>query len=105
MWRSATLAMVMSSTSMKVAIDTTQAISQGLRSPAAERGRYDRVGAIMAGHGTRPPPPCHGRAPHRHGRACPGHLRFDGGGWMAGTCPAMTESTRPESVRRGHDTG
>ncbi len=38
MWRSATLAIVVSSTSMKVAIDTTTAISHGLRSPAAERG-------------------------------------------------------------------
>ena len=33
---SATLAMVVSSTSMKVAIETMTAISQGLRSPAAE---------------------------------------------------------------------
>ncbi len=36
-WRSDTLAMAVSSTTMKVAIDTTKAISQGLRSPAAER--------------------------------------------------------------------
>ena len=37
MCRSATLAIAVSSTCMKVAIDTTQAISHGLRSPAAER--------------------------------------------------------------------
>ena len=36
MWRRLTLAMVVSSTSMKVAMETTTAISQGLRSPAAE---------------------------------------------------------------------
>src|SRR5689334_2298977 len=31
--------------------------------------------------------------------ACPGHLRFDGWGWMAGTRPAMTERqwTRPSN--------
>ena len=28
--------------------------------------------------------------PHRHGRACPGHPRFNGGAKMAGTRPAMT---------------
>src|ERR1700712_5639974 len=39
MWRSETLAMVVSSTSMKVASDTTIAMSHGLWSPAAERGR------------------------------------------------------------------
>ncbi len=33
------MAIVVSSTSMNVAIDTTTAISHGLRSPAAERGR------------------------------------------------------------------
>src|SRR5262249_16809544 len=38
MWRSETLAIVVSSTSMKVASDTTTAISQGLGFPAAERG-------------------------------------------------------------------
>ena len=38
MWRSETLAIVVSSTSMKVASDTTIAISHGLCSPAAERG-------------------------------------------------------------------
>src|SRR3979409_427549 len=36
-WRKATLAIELSSTSMKVAIDITTAISQGLRLPAAER--------------------------------------------------------------------
>jgi hypothetical protein len=34
-WRSATLAIVVSSTSMKVAMETTTAISQGLNRPAA----------------------------------------------------------------------
>ena len=38
MWRSETLAIVVSSTSMKVASDTTIAISHGLCLPAAERG-------------------------------------------------------------------
>ncbi len=38
MWRSDTLAMVVSSTSMKVASDTTIAMSHGLCLPAAERG-------------------------------------------------------------------
>jgi hypothetical protein len=38
MWRSDTLAIVVSSTSMKVAIETITAISQGLFGPAAERG-------------------------------------------------------------------
>ena len=38
MWRSDTLAIVVSSTSMKVAIETMTAISQGLFGPAAERG-------------------------------------------------------------------
>src|SRR6201996_8159172 len=38
MWRSETLAIVVSSTSMKVASETTMAISHGLWSPAAERG-------------------------------------------------------------------
>src|ERR1700722_13661343 len=37
MWRSATLAIEVSSTCMKVAIETTTAISQGLRSPAPDR--------------------------------------------------------------------
>ena len=37
MFKSATLAIEVSSTSMKVAIDTTTAISHGLWSPAAER--------------------------------------------------------------------
>ena len=36
-WRNATLAIDVSSTSMKVAIETTTAMSQGLRSPAADR--------------------------------------------------------------------
>jgi len=39
MWRNETLAMVESSTSMKVASETTTAISHGLCRPAAERGR------------------------------------------------------------------
>ncbi len=39
MWRSATLAMVVSSTSMNVAMETMTAISHGLCDPAAERGR------------------------------------------------------------------
>ena len=57
MWRSATLAMVVSSTSMKVAIETTTAISQGLCPPAAERSGdqrpADRQRAVIApGQGT-----------------------------------------------------
>src|SRR5689334_1745580 len=40
-----------------------------------------------------------GLLPLRHGRACPGHLRFDGGGWMAGTRPAMTIERR-SCIRR-----
>ncbi len=39
MWRSATLAMVVSSTSMNVAMDTMTAKSQGEFGPAADRGR------------------------------------------------------------------
>src|SRR4051812_16853798 len=39
MCRSATLAIAVSSTSMKVAIETMTAISHGLFGPAAERGR------------------------------------------------------------------
>src|SRR4051794_6585888 len=37
MWRNATFAIDVSSTNMNVAIETTDAISHGLRSPAAER--------------------------------------------------------------------
>src|SRR3954449_5393888 len=33
-------------------------------------------------------------------RACPGHLRFDGGGWMAGTPPAMTIGILPCAATR-----
>ena len=39
MWRNATLAMVVSGTSMKVAMDTITASSHGEFGPAAERGR------------------------------------------------------------------
>src|ERR1700761_5877017 len=45
MWRSATLAMEVSSTSMKVEIETTLAMTHGLPPPAAERS------------GDHPPPP------------------------------------------------
>ena len=43
--RSDTLAIAVSSTTMKVAIETTTATSQGLRSPAAERLGPSRAGA------------------------------------------------------------
>src|SRR3954468_3142522 len=45
MWRSETLAIVVSSTSMKVASDTTTAISHGLCAPAAERGNESEAAA------------------------------------------------------------
>ena len=45
MWSSATLAMALSSVVMKVAIEITPRISQGLRPPATERA------------GVQPPPP------------------------------------------------
>ncbi len=48
MWRSETLAIVVSSTSMNVASETTTAISQGLRFLAAERGRAAFAAAAIA---------------------------------------------------------
>ncbi len=45
MLRSATLTMVVSSTSMKVAIETMTPTSQGLCLPAAERGRSSMLSA------------------------------------------------------------
>src|SRR4051812_8377693 len=48
MWRSETLAIVVSSTSMNVARDTTIAISHGLCSPAAERGKDAEEAATAA---------------------------------------------------------
>src|ERR1700734_4166602 len=41
MWRSETLTMATSNTSIKVATETITAISHGLRTPAAERGRLE----------------------------------------------------------------
>jgi hypothetical protein len=56
-----------------------------------------------------------GLCPIRHGRACPGHLRFNGGARMAGTRPAMTVRWKPlllstpypdtHGDKPGHDTG
>ena len=51
-----------------------------------------RAGTAMAENGGSP-------LPSRHGRACPGHLRCDGGGWMAGRRPAMTIGRRPCAAR------
>ncbi|PPQ28034.1 alanine racemase [Rhodopila globiformis] len=46
------------------------------------------------------------RAPSpRHGRACPGHPRVNGGGRMAGTRPAMTRGRGPHPAILHVDTG